>query len=90
MQKLNELEVGEIMFNSIDRDGTKKGFDIKTFKKIKQKVNKPIIFCGGCGHPKHLLNLFSCGVVSGSIGNILNYKEHAIGIIKSFIKIIQN
>ena len=86
LQQLNELEVGEIMFNSIDRDGQKNGFDIKTFKKIRQRVNKPIIFCGGCGHPEHLLNLFSSGVVSGSIGNILNYKEHAIGIIKSFIK----
>ena len=84
--KKNIFDFGEIMLNSIQRDGKKQGFDIKTFNKIKEKTSKPIILCGGCGHPKHLTDLFSSGIVSGSIGNMLNYKEHAISLIKSFIK----
>jgi len=86
LKELEDLEVGEIMLNSIQKDGKKQGFDIETFNKIQEKTSKPIILCGGCGHPNHLIDLFSSGIVSGSIGNMLNYKEHAISLIKSFIK----
>ena len=40
---------GEILINSIDRDGTKKGYDFKILNKIKHKLTVPLIFCGGVG-----------------------------------------
>ena len=42
---------GEILINSIDRDGSKIGYDFNILKKIK-KIKVPIIFCGGVGHWK--------------------------------------
>ena len=43
---------GEILINSIDRDGSKIGYDFKILKKLKNKIKVPLIFCGGVGHWK--------------------------------------
>ena len=43
---------GELLINSIDRDGTKKGYDFKILDIIKKKIKIPLIFCGGVGHWK--------------------------------------
>ena len=43
---------GEILINSIDRDGTKIGYDFKILETIKKKIKIPLIFCGGVGHWK--------------------------------------
>ena len=43
---------GEILINSIDRDGTKKGYDFKILNSVKNKIKVPLIFCGGVGHWK--------------------------------------
>lgn len=44
-----KLGVGEILLYSMERDGTKKGFDIKTISKVVGQVNIPVIACGGAG-----------------------------------------
>jgi imidazole glycerol-phosphate synthase subunit HisF len=41
---------GEILINSIDRDGSKIGYDFKILDKLKNKIKVPLIFCGGVGH----------------------------------------
>jgi imidazole glycerol-phosphate synthase subunit HisF len=43
---------GEILINSIDRDGSKTGYDFKILDKLKNKIKIPLIFCGGVGHWK--------------------------------------
>jgi len=43
---------GEILINSIDRDGSKTGYDFKILEKLKKKIKIPLIFCGGVGHWK--------------------------------------
>jgi len=48
-KKMEELGAGEIMINSIDRDGTMRGYDIEIIKKIADSVNIPVIACGGAG-----------------------------------------
>ncbi len=45
--KMQDLGAGEIFLNSIDRDGTFKGYDIKTIKEIAAKLDIPLIACGG-------------------------------------------
>jgi len=52
--KMEELGAGEIFLNSIDRDGTKKGYDIKLIKKVSESVNIPVIASGGAGDVKDL------------------------------------
>jgi cyclase len=47
--EMDKLEVGELMINSIDKDGSQKGYDINLITMITEKVNMPVIACGGAG-----------------------------------------
>jgi len=48
-KQLNEIGVGELMINSIDLDGTQKGYDLDLITKISNSVDIPVIACGGAG-----------------------------------------
>lgn len=50
-----ELGAGEILLNSIDRDGTNLGFDIELIKAVSEHVNIPVIASSGAGSPEHFL-----------------------------------
>ncbi len=52
--EMQNAGVGEIMINSIDRDGVMKGYDIDLIKNITSKVDVPLIACGGAGTIDHL------------------------------------
>jgi len=52
--ELEALGVGEILVNSIDRDGTMAGYDIPLLKSISDAVGSPVIGCGGAGSLQHL------------------------------------
>lgn len=49
ISRLEQLGVGEILVNSIDRDGTQTGFDIKLLREVSDTVSVPIVACGGAG-----------------------------------------
>ncbi len=59
--QVEELGAGEIFLNSIDRDGTMKGYDVNLISKISRSVSIPVIACGGAGK----LNDFSEAVKTG-------------------------
>jgi len=48
-KSLNDIGVGELMVNSIDLDGTQKGYDLELIKKVSNAVDIPVIACGGAG-----------------------------------------
>lgn len=60
-QQMARAGAGEIMINSVDRDGTMKGYDLDLIKRIADSVDIPVIACGGAGK----LQDFSDGVKSG-------------------------
>lgn len=49
LEKLEKLGVGEILVNSIDRDGTQSGYDLKLLREVSRTVSVPVIACGGAG-----------------------------------------
>ena len=53
-EQLARLGVGEILVNSIDRDGTMSGYDIELLKMLSAAVDVPIIACGGAGSLEHM------------------------------------
>jgi cyclase len=78
-KEAEELGAGEIFLNSIDRDGTAEGFDIRLIKKVADSVTIPVIACGGVGIFEHFID----GIVEGgasavSAGNIFNYTENSV------------
>ena len=48
---------GEILLNSVDRDGTAEGYDTKLIKYVNDRISIPLIPCGGAGEPKHFMDL---------------------------------
>lgn len=73
IDKLNKLNCGEIIFNSIDLDGTGYGLDTKTIDAF-TGINKPILLMGGAGKPEHfqiLENNKISGVITANLFNFL-------------------
>lgn len=69
-----EFGAGELMVTSIDREGTGKGFDIELTRIIAEKVPVPVIACGGCGKPEHVLEVICSGKANAvSIASMLHY-----------------
>jgi len=62
--KMQDLGAGEIFLNSIDRDGTFKGYDIKTTKQITEKLDIPLVVCGGAAHLSDLREAVNLGGAS--------------------------
>ncbi|WP_457612251.1 imidazole glycerol phosphate synthase subunit HisF [Methanocaldococcus sp.] len=84
-KKVEELGAGEILLTSIDKDGTKSGYDLYLTKAISEAVNIPIIASGGAGKPEHVYDAFVKGKADAALmAGILHYGEYKIKDIKEF------
>ena len=87
LEELETLGAGEILLTSMDRDGTKNGFDIELLKKSTDILSIPIIASGGVGELKH----FEDGVLKGGASALLaasvfHFNEFSICDVKTFLK----
>jgi cyclase len=87
-EKAIDLGAGELFINSIDRDGTAIGYDIKNINALVDRVNIPVIACGGAGHQSHFLECYSDTTVSAvAAGNIFHFTENAYPRAKQFLRL---
>lgn len=63
-KKMQDLGAGEILINSIDRDGTMNGYDVKLIEMVSNAVNTPVIACGGAGNIQDLKDAVKIGKAS--------------------------
>jgi cyclase len=78
---------GEILLTSMDRDGTKDGFDIELTKAVCDRVNIPVIASGGCGNPEHIVEVFKKTDASAALAaSIFHYNEYPIPKVKEHLK----
>ena len=76
---------GEILITSVDRDGTKKGFDVDLVENISDKVKVPLIISGGFGNLKHISELISKSNLEGiAIGSSLHYEDITVNEIRQY------
>ena len=74
LKKINNFPVGEIMLNSIDRDGTGNGLDFSILEFLPKKINKSVIISGGCGNAKHIFEgINKKNIDAVSTANLLNF-----------------
>ncbi len=86
-QKAVELGVGEILLTSMDRDGTKIGFDIPLLQKICSMVSVPVIASGGAGTIDHFTEIFQQTKATGGLAaSIFHFGEIAIPDLKETLK----
>ena len=85
-QKMVAFGAGEILLTSMDRDGTKQGFDLKLTRAISEAVSVPVIASGGVGTLEHLYE----GIVAGGAdavlaASIFHFQEHTICDAKTYL-----
>jgi cyclase len=86
-RKVEELGCGEILLTSIDKDGTKGGYDLELTKKMSGSINIPVIASGGAGSLKDISEVFKKGKADAAlIASILHYKKYRINEIKGYLK----
>lgn len=82
--KLQSYGVGEIMVNSIDRDGTWDGYDLDMIKKVTSSVTVPVIACGGAGSVSDLKAGVSAGASAVAAGSMFVFQKKGMGVLISF------
>lgn len=84
--KAQELGAGEICLNSIDADGTTKGYELNLTSLISDSVEIPVIASGGAGTPEHLKDVLTKGKADAAlIASMIHYGSYTIGKIKSYL-----
>jgi len=77
---------GEILLTSIDRDGTRAGFDCELTAAVSDAVPIPVIASGGAGTPEHFADVFSDGHADAALAaSIFHFSEHAVRDLKIFL-----
>ncbi|MBI3126015.1 MAG: imidazole glycerol phosphate synthase subunit HisF [Candidatus Tectomicrobia bacterium] len=78
---------GEILLNSVDRDGSKAGYDIGLVGELASKVGIPVIALGGAGHPRHFAEVFQkTAAAAAAAANYFHFTEHSVITTKSFLE----
>jgi len=85
--KMEEMGAGEILLTSMDRDGTKDGYDIDLTRTIAEATSIPVIASGGVGNLEHLYEGLVLGKASAVLAaSIFHYREYSIAQVKSFLR----
>lgn len=85
-REAESLGAGEILLTSIDRDGTKSGFDCALTAAVSTSVNIPVIASGGAGTFDHFADVFTVGRADAALAaSVFHFSEHAVSELKQFL-----
>ncbi len=85
-KEVQERGAGEILFTSMDHDGTKNGFANEALRKLSENLTIPIIASGGAGNMQHFLDTFETGKSDAALAaSIFHFKEIEIPTLKEFL-----
>lgn len=85
--QVEKLGVGEILLTSMDRDGTKDGYDLELTKAVKESVSLPVIASGGAGNKEHMWEGAVMGKADGLLAaSIFHFAETSISEVKKYLR----
>lgn len=85
-REAESLGAGEILLTSIDRDGTRSGFDCALTAAVSTAVNIPVIASGGAGTLDHFADVFTAGRADAALAaSIFHFDEHGVTTLKTFL-----
>jgi len=85
-KEVEQLGAGELLVTSMDRDGTKDGYDVELLAKISASVNIPVIASGGAGTLEHLAEALTIGKADAVLAaSIFHFQEYTIAQAKAFL-----
>lgn len=85
-KQIESFGAGEILLRSIDKDGSKSGFDLELIRQIVRNISIPVIAAGGAGKPSHFLDAIGAGASAVSAGNYFHFTEHSPILVKAYLK----
>ena len=87
VKEVEKKGAGEILLNSVDRDGMGNGYDIKLVEMVYNAIKIPLIPCGGVGNFNHFVDLLEkINISAVAAGNIFNFTERSYEKAKDFLK----
>lgn len=85
-KRVVKLGAGEILLTSMDRDGTKDGYDLELMKKVTNAVNVPVIASGGAGKKEHFVDVCNKGASAVLAASLFHFKELSITDLKKYMR----
>ena len=86
-ERMEEYGAGEILLTSMDRDGTRAGYDIPLTRAVVDRVGIPVIASGGVGALDHLVEGLTAGGADAVLAaSIFHYREHTIREAKDYLE----
>ncbi len=86
-QEAEDRGAGEILLTSIDRDGTKIGFDCEMTAAVSSAVSIPVIASGGAGGLDHFVDVFTAGKADAALAaSIFHYAETSVRVLKEHLR----
>lgn len=87
-KEMEEAGAGELLINSLDRDGTKEGYDIELLRKISEAVSIPVIASSGAGKKEDFLEAFTKGKCDAALAaSLFHYGELKISELKQYLSL---
>lgn len=83
-RRVQDAGVGEILLNSIDRDGTWSGYDLDLIRQVSVAVQVPVVACGGAGSYDDLRRGVEAGASAVAAGSLFVYQKKGMGVLISF------
>ena len=81
-----QLGAGEIVLNSIDADGTRKGFDLEITRRVSEAVGVPVVASGGAGTLQHIAEVLLAGRADAVLAaSIFHFGEFTVGQVKDYL-----
>ncbi len=86
-RRVESLGAGEILLTSMDRDGTKEGYDLELCRAVAEAVSIPVIASGGAGKKEHFYEVFEKGKADAALAaSLFHFRELSIPELKGFLK----
>lgn len=86
-REVEKFGAGEILLTSMDRDGTKEGYDLKLTQAVSEAVNIPVIASGGAGKLEHFRDAFVSGKADAALAaSLFHFGELTVGQVKEYLK----
>jgi cyclase len=87
VERAEKLGAGEILLTSMDRDGTKEGYDLDLTRAVADAVSIPVVASGGVGSPEHLREgLIEGGADAALAASIFHFGEWTVGSVKEYLR----
>lgn len=83
-KRCESMGAGEILLTSVDKEGTRKGFDVELASAVTAEVNIPVIVSGGFGAKNHILDINKLPIDALAFADALHFKRYSMAEIKAF------